>query len=115
MTHGTLHSSEISASPGKLIYCPDLPQAVRTDVLRQPKCLCSSPHICPNGLPGPVLREVSGPGKYPDLTGLLLQLLQQLRLQVDPASLLSLLLRDPELRLKLIGPKGQSIPNPEAG
>ena len=91
------------------VHGVDLPEAVRADVLRQPKRALRALYVCPHRLPRPVLPPVVPALEHPDLTRLAAQLAQQLGRKPDAPTLAGLLLCNPELRPQLRGPQRQNV------
>lgn len=111
MVHRFPHALDIPISPQQLDRV-HLPEAMRRDVLRQPKRLCRSLHILPYGLTCPVL-PVIPPRKHPlSPTGLRTHLRNQSVRQIHPAAFPRLLLDDPELPRDLPRAQLQNVADP---
>ena len=111
MVHRFPHALDIPISPQQLDRV-HLPEAMRRDVLRQPKRLCRSLHILPYGLTCPVL-PVIPPRKHPlSPTGLRTHLRNQPVRQIHPAAFPRLLLDDPELPRDLPRAQLQNVADP---
>lgn len=111
MVHRFPHALDIAISPQQLDRV-HLPEAMRRDVLRQPKRLCRSFHILPYGLARPVLPVVT-PREHPlSPTGFQTHLRNQSVRQIHPAALPRLLLDDPELPRDLPRAQLQNVADP---
>ena len=111
MVHRFPHALDIPIPPQQLDRI-HLSEAMRRDVLRQPKRLRRPLHILPYSLACPVL-PVIPPRKYPfSPTGLRTHLRNQSVRQIHPAALPRLLLDDPELPRDLPRAQLQNVADP---
>ena len=114
MVHGLAHALDISV-PLQQLHRVHLPEAMRRDVLRQPKRLCRSLHILPYGLARPVL-PVIPPRKYPlSPTRLRTHLRNQPVRQIHTPPLSRLLLHDPKLPRDLLRMQLQNVADSQTG
>lgn len=114
MVHRFPHALDIPISPQQLDRV-HLPEAMRRDVLRQPKRLCRSFHILPYGLARPML-PVIPPREHPlSPTGLRTHLRNQFVRQIHTAALPRFLLDNPELPRNLPRAQFQNVADPQAG
>lgn len=111
MVHRFPHALDIPISPQQLDRV-HLPEAMRRDVLRQPKRLCSPFHILPHRLTCPVLPVVPSREHPLSPTGLRTHLRNQFVRQIHPAALPCLLLDNPELPRDLPRAQLQNVADP---
>lgn len=111
MVHRFPHALDIPIPPQQLDRV-HLPEAMRRDVLRQPKRLCRSLHILPYGLACPVLPVIPARKNPLSPTGLRTHLRNQFVRQIHPAALPRLLLDDPELPRDLPRAQLQNVADP---
>lgn len=111
MVHRLAYALDIAIPPQQLDRI-HLPEAMRRDVLRQPKRLCRSFHILPYGLARPML-PVIPPREHPfSSTGFRTHLRNQFVRQIHPAALPRLLLDNPELPRDLPRAQLQNVADP---
>lgn len=111
MVHSLAHALDISV-PLQQLHRVHLPEAMRRDVLRQPKRLCRSFHILPYGLARPMLPVIPARKNPLSPTGFRTHLRNQFVRQIHPAALPRLLLDNPELPRDLPRAQLQNVADP---
>ena len=111
MVHRLPHVLDIPIPPQQLDRV-HLPEAMRRDILRQPKRLCRSFHILPYGLARPMLPVIPARKNPLSPTGFRTHLRNQFARQIHPAALPRLLLDNPELPRDLPRAQLQNVADP---
>lgn len=114
MVHRLPHALDIPISPQQLDRV-HLPEAMRRDILRQPKRLRRAFHVAPDGLSRPVLPVIPA-RKHPlSTTRLRTHLRNQPVRQIHTPPLSRLLLHDPKLPRDLLRTQLQNVADSQTG